>query len=80
MVKGSLGVSEQPVTIKDIEINKKLIDLLKLTCVILLGLKYMLLFWRDYTIFFDENHHCDVVLSVINETKFLVCLVPNPTG
>ncbi|MEY3760319.1 MAG: hypothetical protein RIR39_1810 [Pseudomonadota bacterium] len=40
----------------------------------------MLLFWPDYTIFFDENHQCDVVLSVINETKFLVCLVPNPTG
>ena len=29
-----MGVSEQPVTIKDIEINKKLIDLLKLTRVI----------------------------------------------
>jgi hypothetical protein len=35
MTSGSLGVSEQPVTIKVIEINKKLIDLLKLTRVIL---------------------------------------------
>ena len=34
MLKGSLGVSEQPVTIKDIEINKKLTDLLKLLRII----------------------------------------------
>jgi hypothetical protein len=34
MLRGSFGVSEQPVTIKDIEINKKLTDLLKLTRII----------------------------------------------
>jgi hypothetical protein len=46
MVKGSLGVSEQPVTIKDIEINKKLIDLIKLTRVIFLGLSVCYYFGR----------------------------------
>jgi hypothetical protein len=34
MLRDSFGASEQPVTIKDIEINKKLIDLLKLTRII----------------------------------------------
>ena len=34
MLRGYFGVSEQPVTIKDIEINKKLTDLLKLLRII----------------------------------------------
>jgi hypothetical protein len=34
MPNGSLGASEQPATIKDIEINKKLTDLLKLLRII----------------------------------------------
>ena len=56
MLSGSVGVSEQPVTIKDIEINKILIDLLKLTRIIFKPKGSVFYFGRYYTIIFYENH------------------------
>ena len=56
MLKGSFGVSEQPETIKDIETNKKLTDLLKLTRIIFKPKGIVIVFRQKFSIFFNKNH------------------------
>ena len=58
MLSGSFGVSEQPVTIKDIEINKKLTDLLKLLRIIFKPMGYIY-YYSIYIISF-------ILMKIIN--------------